>query len=119
MIVTEHFSPGEINLKEGSKVTRIFKYIPAASSTEKGSIPYNTTVDSVVVTAYNSDGTDVTTLLIYGTPSVANNLVTITFQDPGINGNYTILIIATLSNSDTDVRTFDRIVVERSVVEVG
>lgn len=100
------FSSGQIILYSGSVSTRTFQYIPAESATARGSIPYGTNLQQsgTVVTAYDSDGTDVTSLIIHGTPTVANNVITVTFKYPGTPGTYRLKIKAALDNGDFDVR---------------
>jgi len=98
---------GKILLQPTSRVTRKFYFPPAESATAKGAIPYNTVVNSVVVTAYDVDGTDVTSLLISGTPSVAANIVTVVLTYPTAwgEGRYKLSFKLTLNN--TDIENFD------------
>lgn len=106
------FIDGKIILQPTSKVTRKF-YFPAASSeSTRGAIPYNTTVSSVVVTAYASDGTNVTDQLISGTPSVDSNIVTVVLTYPATKGEgkYKISFACVLSNGDKENFDFPGII---------
>lgn len=103
-----------ITLRPGaSKVARTFAIEVCSSATANdGRIPYGRTVASVVVTAYSSSNTVVTTELIYGTPSVAANVVTIRFNYPSTTGVgfYEIKILATLDDGSTiDSLYFEKI----------
>ena len=107
-------TPGEINLQENDELGWDFYIPPAASSTVKGGIPYGRTVASVVVTAFDADGLDVTTDLISGTPTVALNIIYIIFKYPVVNGDgrYKVTMACTLDNGRTRQFDFGRIIAE-------
>lgn len=88
-----------IILKPGDVAdVRRFKIVVAPSLTEKGTIPYGTTVASVVVTAYKDDDTDVSTDLI-SSYSLADNVVILVLKYPVTNGvgNYYLKFALTLN----------------------
>ena len=98
---------GQINLQPTDELPWDFYFPPAASATEKGAIPYNTTVSTVGVVVYDSEGTDVTTDLIEGTPSVTDNVVSVTFKYPVTNGDGRYKVTFTCTLNTGSVRTFD------------
>jgi hypothetical protein len=105
--MSDSYINGKITLQPTSKVTRKF-YFPAASSeSTRGAIPYNTTVSSVVVTAYDADGVNVSTQLISGTPSVDSNIVTVVLTYPATKGDGKYKLSFALSLSNGDIENFD------------
>ena len=93
-----------------TKATYTFRFAACSSATANdGSIPYGTSVSSVVVKAYDEDGEVATTSLIVGTPTVAANVVSISFKWPGTAGDYKVSITYTLSNDDVDEVDFARV----------
>jgi len=109
-------SVGSINLQSGDKLSWEFEMPAATSATEKGAIPYGTTIASVVVTAYNSAGDVVTTDLIVGTPSVLNNIVTTVLKYPTTNGDgrYKLTFACMLSTGQTRQFDFKRVIAENT-----
>lgn len=103
---------GQINLQSGDELPWEFEIPAASSATEKGAIPYNTTVSSVVVTAYDEDGNDVTTEMITGTPTVSDNLITAIIKYPATTGDgrYKLTFACTLNTGRTKQFDFTRVV---------
>jgi hypothetical protein len=94
-----------------SNVPFRFKFEPcSAEDVNDGSLPYNTSIASVVVTAFDSDGTDVTSTMIANTPSVLNDIVYFRVNYPGAAGRYTVEIVATLDDGADKEFNFNRFV---------
>jgi len=104
-------TPGDITLKPGQKEGWEFLLPIAESATAKGAIPFGRTISSVDVDVYDADGTNVTDIIIDGTPSFADNIVYITFQYPDIwgDGRYRTRILVTMDNGWTKPFIFDRV----------
>jgi hypothetical protein len=97
--------PNDANVPMG------FKFEPASTeTTNDGSLPYNTSVSSVVVTAHKDDGTDVTDTMISPTPTVADNIVSMRINWPGAVGRYHVRMILTLDDSSVKEFDFNRFV---------
>jgi hypothetical protein len=118
MAITEKNFLGSIKIRPNTEYTYPF-YIPANSSNtvDDGYIPYGKTITSATVSAQTEDGTSITTVLISGTPTVANNTVYIKFVYPGdeyIGVRCEITIDFELDNGETDQIGFTNIFVEAS-----
>lgn len=88
-----------------------FEFEPCTSNTANdGSIPYNTNVASVVVTAHRDDGTDVTATMISPTPSVLDNIVSMRINWPGAVGRYHVVMVLTLDDGSKKEFDFNRFV---------
>lgn len=109
--MSDFSTPGDIDLYPGDKKTKDFYIIPAEGTNEKGAIPYNANVISTIVTCYDSDD-NVVTDLVSGTPTMTNNIVTITFIYPSISGNgrYRVKIFCDIDNGDEINFNFERVV---------
>jgi len=103
---------GQVNLQSGDELQWEFQIPPAVSVTEKGAIPYNSNVASVVAVAYDADGVVVTSDLISGVPSVTSNIIYATFKYPIVNGEgrYKVTFLCTLDTGYTRQFDFGRIV---------
>jgi hypothetical protein len=103
---------GEINLQTGDEIGYGFKFPIASSTTEKGAIPYGRSISSVVVTAYDSDGNDVTTEMISGTPAISGEIVSIVLTYPSVTGDgrYKLTFALTLDNGWTRQKDFQRVI---------
>lgn len=93
-----------------------YKFRAAVCSAEDandGAIPYNTNVSSVSVTAYDEDG-NVVTDLVQGSPSVSDNVVTITLSYPSTSGTgrYKLTCVMTLNTGTTIEWDYDRVYAE-------
>ena len=103
---------GQINLQPNDNIGYSFEVTVASSvSTNDGTIPYGTTVSSVVVIVYDKDDTIITTDLVVGTPTISSNIISIQLKYPTINGvgRYKITMLLTLSSGDTKELDFDRL----------
>lgn len=104
---------GQITLQPGDSMGYAFEItVASAANANDGYIPFGTNVASVSVVAYNSDGTDVTSLLIVGTPTVTSNVINIRLQYPGTNGRYKLTFDLTLDNGWTKEADFGRVIAE-------
>ncbi len=93
---------GKIVLQPNSNVKYKFKFPPAEVADGPGSIPYGTTVSSVDVTVYNSDGTDVGTSVLVSDALANNNVVCkLKYSSTWGEGRYKITFVLTLSDADT------------------
>lgn len=96
------FKIGDIRLTENEIMGYTFKFPTCSASTvNDGAVPYGRTIASVSVTVYSSDGTDVTSAIIDGTPTLNGELVTVVFTYPtdyGV-GKYKAIFELTLDNS--------------------
>lgn len=98
------------NILINSHTNRIFNfYFPAQSAANKndGFVPYGTEIVDVNVTIYDADGTNVTAYFLIGTPSIANNIVSVRLKyssTPAID-RYSIEFDLTFSNGQTDGNT--------------
>ena len=90
--------PGDVKVPYTYQVT-----VCSSATANDGQIPYGTNVSSIVVAAYTSANVSCTSDLIYGTPTVSSNVVTVKFDYPSENGvgNYEITIKCTLDNGET------------------
>ena len=80
----------------------IFEITVCSSATANdGYIPFSTTVSEVVVTAYKDDGTDVTSTMVEGTPSLSNNIITALLNHIAVDGEYYLYFLLTLDSGTT------------------
>jgi hypothetical protein len=86
-----------------------FTFEPAASINVKGSIPYNTNVSSVSVSGFTDLGVECTSSLIYGTPTLASNVVTLKLDYPGEEGDYRLKFVLALDDESIFEKDFRRI----------
>lgn len=103
---------GEISLQPNDNMGYSFTVTVGSSATANdGFIPYGTTVSSVVVIAYDKDDVNVTSELIFGTPSVSQNVVSMQLKYPTTSGDgrYKLTMILTLDNGDVKEADFDRV----------
>lgn len=106
---------GQIILQENDNMGYSFEITVASSaSANNGFIPFDTTVSSVVVVAYDKNNEVVTSDLIFGTPTVTNNIISMQLKYPVTNGEgrYKITMILTLDNGDVKEADFDRVYVK-------
>jgi len=83
-----------------------FKITVCSSSTANdGWIPYNTTVSSVVVTAYDENTDTTVSGMISGTPSESENVITVLLNHIDTNGEYYLYFLLTL-NTEATVGTY-------------
>jgi len=103
---------GSINLQSGDRMPWNFYIPPAESVTVKGAIPYNTTVASVSVTAYDEDENDVTSQLISGSPAVEDNVISVVLTYPVTagDGRYKLTFECTLSTGYVRQFDFERVI---------
>ncbi len=88
-----------------------FKFEPASTAiTNDGSIPFSTDVISAVVTAEKDDGTDVTSTMINGVPTVSENVVLVRIDWPGSVGRFHMKFVLTLSDASEKEFDFNRFV---------
>lgn len=88
-----------------------FKFAPASTEdTNDGSLPFQTSVVSAVVTAEKDDGTDVTSTMINGTPTVLNDVVNVRIDWPGAVGRYHMKMVLTLDDASEKEFDFNRFV---------
>jgi hypothetical protein len=104
----------EFILRPGSKETLKIAATPASSATANdGSIPYNTNVSTIAVTAKNINDVDKTSELIDGTPSVSSNVISISLKYPTSGeGKYKLYIDLTLDDGQVIPKYTDKIIVE-------
>jgi len=97
------FDIGDITIQSGDSIGYNFKFPIASSATSNnGAIPFGRTISSVTVTAYAADGTDVTTLIIEGTPSLISTTVIVVLKYPTTGvGRYKLTFDLTLDNGWT------------------
>lgn len=86
-----------------------FAFLPANSITDKGSIPYGTSVSSVVVSGYNTDDENVSSIMIDEAPTVTSNIVSIKLNYPGSEGTHRLKFLLTLNDSSVYEKDFRRI----------
>ena len=104
---------GQITLQPGDSMGYAFKITVASSSTANdGFIPHGTSVSDVDVVIYDSDGTAVTTAILVGSPSIADNVISLKLKHPGYNGRFKITFNMTLSNGDKKEADFGRLICE-------
>lgn len=103
----------DIVLQPGSsKVPYSFTFAAASSATANdGSIPYDTTISSAVIKAFDSDGTDKTSEII-DSDSATTSVVTVVLKYPTTSGagTYSLEILLTLSNGAVMEFDFNRVV---------
>lgn len=111
-----HFDEDEdwIKLQPGDvKVPKTFTFTKCSSATlNDGGLPFGDSVDSVIVTAYNEEGVDITSDSINGTPSVTDDIVTVNFNYPTTNGDgiYRLkFVVSTLNGITGLVFKYNRI----------
>jgi hypothetical protein len=101
---------GQIIIQPYDEIPYKFKFNPAPASTEKGAIPYGTNITGVdVVVTDLTDGTDVTTLIITGTPTVSSNIVTCICKYPGYDGKFKFTFKLTLDTGSKKEFDFKRV----------
>lgn len=101
-----------IYLQPGDSIGYTFTATVNSSATANdGFIPYNRTIASVAVVAFDADGTVVTSDLIVGTPSLASLVTTVVLKWPATNGagRYKLEFIYTLDNAQTIEIDFNRL----------
>lgn len=113
--MSEGYFTGKVEIKPNTLKTYPF-LIPADSgaTVNDGFIEYGRTITDIDVTAYTPDGTNVTTALISGDPTVVNNIVYIKFQYPDgwPTGIYNINIDYIDNEGETDQIPFENIFVK-------
>ena len=106
-----------VMINENTLYTYTYYFKPNSSSRKNdGCIGYGRTIANISVTAWNEDGTNVTTALISGSPTVNSNIVYIKYKYPtGWSvGKYKVLIDITLDNNETDRGIHENVFVESS-----
>jgi hypothetical protein len=97
--------PNDVNVPLG------FKFEPASTAIlNDGSIPFQTSVVSAVVTAEKDDGTDVTDTMISPTPIVLDDTVNVRINWPGAAGRYHMKFVLTLDDGADKEFDFNRFV---------
>lgn len=101
---------GQIILQPYDEIPYKFKFTPAPAATEKGAIPFGTNIAgaNVIITDL-TDGTDVTNLIISGTPTVASNIVTCVMTYPGYESKFKMTFQLTLDTGSTKEFDFKRV----------
>lgn len=110
-------SVGEIVLQSWDLIGYSFQFPVAASTNVKGSIPYGTTISTVVVTVYDEDDLDVTSDIVHGLPSlISDDTVNVVFKYPVTNGEgkYKATFFLTLSNNQKKEFDFSRLVAKNT-----
>ena len=100
-----------IRLRPGDELTYEFAASPCSSRTANdGSIPYGTTVSSVLVKAYDKTGADKTSEIV-SQSSVGSNIVGVVLTYPATNGpgKYQLRFALTLDNSEVVNKRFDNL----------
>ena len=100
-----------IILQPGSNITRRYTFAACSSATANdGSIPYGVTIASVVVKAFDKDGTNSTTDLIVSS-STTTLVVSVRLKYPvtGGAGRYSLEIVLTFSDGQTEEYDFNRV----------
>ena len=103
---------GRITLQPYDKLGYSFQITICSSSTANdGFIPYGLTVSSCEIIAYNEDLEVVTSDLISGSPSLSDNIVTVTLMYPTTNGigKYKLTFKLILSDGSTKEADFSRL----------
>ncbi len=107
----------KIDVQPGtSKAAYEFEFtVCSAAGANDGWLAYGRTISSVAVKAYKHGETEVdaTSDLINGTPSVANNIVTVKLDYPTVNGSgrYKLEFVVTLDDGSDDEADFGRVFV--------
>jgi hypothetical protein len=103
---------GSIKLQGGDELAWEFYFPPANSSTEKGAIPYNTSIIGVDVVAYNSNDEDVTNELISNSPFLVDNVVSLILKYPATSGDgrYKLTFFCTLNTGQKRQFDFHRVI---------
>ncbi len=114
---------GDIILEAGDvDISFTFTFTICSSATANdGAIPFEDTISTVVVTAYDDDNVNRTADIIVGTPSVSDQVVTIVMKYPvegdnelDVVGKYRLkMIIVTTGGTTFDV-DFNRVIAEGS-----
>jgi len=100
-----------IIVQPGSNITRTFTFAACSSATANdGSIPYGVTIASAAVKAFAKDGTDSTTDLIVSS-STTTLVVSVRIKYPvtGGAGRYSLEIVLTFSDGQTEEYDFTRV----------
>lgn len=104
-IATIEIQPNDAGLPYSFAVTAC-----SAVDANDGAIPYGTNVVSVAVTATNlATGADVTDAMIEGTPTVAENVVSVNLNWPGAAGKCKLTFLLTLTGDIVRELDFTRI----------
>jgi len=92
---------GNITIQPNTKIGHTFKFATCSTATAKGAIPYGRSISSATVTAYDADGTNVTTAIIDGTPSLAGDEISVVVKYPTAfgEGRYKFQFVLTLDNA--------------------
>ncbi len=101
-----------IYVQPGDSIGYTFTATVCTSTTANdGFVPYNRLISSVAVKAFDADGTDVTSDIIVGTPSLVDLITTVVLKWPTTNGagRYKLEFIYTLDNSQTIEIDFNRL----------
>ena len=83
----------------------------SSASANDGSIPYNTTISSSAVKAFDEAGTDSTAVLI-SSSSTATPVVTVSLEYPTNAGRYSLEIVLTLNSGAKMEFDFTRVFAE-------
>ena len=95
------------------KNTYSFLFPAAISQTAKGSLPYDTTISSATVKAYNSNDVEVADMIISNFITEETNTITVFLSYPiEGKGDYILEFVLTLSDSSVWVKRFDRVICE-------
>lgn len=89
-----------------------FEFTVCSSATANdGALPYGDSAASVAVTAHNKAGADKTSEIISGTPSLADNVVTVVLNYPSTSGTgtYHLTFVVTTSSGAKVEFDFNRI----------
>lgn len=83
----------------------------SAADKNDGALPYGDSVSDCAVTAHSEDGTDKTSELINGSPSVADNVVTVDLDYPSTTGAgvYHLTFVVTTANGADIEFDFNRV----------
>ncbi len=107
---------GLIILQPGSEAVPYSFTFTASSSTtaNNGSIPYDSTISSVVAKAFDTSGNDVSSEIIEGNASVGDLVVSVSLNYPSVTGEgvYSLEFVLTLSTGAKMEFDFTRILAQ-------
>ena len=93
----------------GATYTFTFSVCSSATAND-GFLPYGETISSVAVTAHTESGTDATSSLITGIPTVSSNVVTVRLKYPSAVGTYHLQFVLTLASGGIEEADFNRVI---------
>ena len=105
---------GNVYLQPNDNMIYEFLITSCDDGKNNGYIPYGLTVSSVEAEVLNADGTDVSSYMIVGIPSVVDMtlFVNLKYSNTWGDGKYRLRFYLTLSNGKTKRARFDRLFCE-------